>query len=216
MASNKSTVEGKHCLIVMCFLPCCSRLLPNLDYHPIPLQIVWFYSITFFNGYQSSFPGGKTAGTWSWPLTSIQFRGQRMSGAIPQIFQYAFMAWCSVKTQRQIYLYLYYYYHYYYFIFIFVIIIIIIFIIISIVVVVLFLISLRFRYSSVLNETEWNYSIRCMCTPACSNRAKTDNHFKCNVFSATGNVIVNARSRWPLRSFVQHVIKQRSTNVIKF
>jgi len=27
------------------------------------------------------FPGGKAAGAWSWPLTSIYNRGQRMSGA---------------------------------------------------------------------------------------------------------------------------------------
>jgi hypothetical protein len=30
-----------------------------------------------------------------------------MSGAITPLPQYAFMAWCSVKTQRQLYLYLY-------------------------------------------------------------------------------------------------------------
>jgi hypothetical protein len=30
-----------------------------------------------------------------------------MSGAIPPLLQYAFMAWCSVKAQGQIYLYLY-------------------------------------------------------------------------------------------------------------
>jgi hypothetical protein len=29
-----------------------------------------------------------------------------MSGAIPQLPQYAFMAWCSVKAQGQLYLYL--------------------------------------------------------------------------------------------------------------
>jgi hypothetical protein len=32
-----------------------------------------------------------------------------MSGAIPPIHQYAFMAWCSVKAQGQIYLYIYLY-----------------------------------------------------------------------------------------------------------
>jgi hypothetical protein len=31
-----------------------------------------------------------------------------MSGAMPPLPQYAFMAWCSVKTQGQLYLYLYY------------------------------------------------------------------------------------------------------------
>jgi hypothetical protein len=32
-----------------------------------------------------SLPGGKAAGTWSWPLTSIQCRGQIMRGAIPPL-----------------------------------------------------------------------------------------------------------------------------------
>jgi hypothetical protein len=31
---------------------------------------------------RGSYPGGKAAGAWSWPLTSIQRRGQRMRGAI--------------------------------------------------------------------------------------------------------------------------------------
>jgi hypothetical protein len=49
-------------------------------------------------GTRGSFPEGKTAGAWSWPLTSIKCRGQRMRGAIPQLpQQYAFMAWCVVK-----------------------------------------------------------------------------------------------------------------------
>jgi hypothetical protein len=41
-----------------------------------------------------SFPVGKTAGTWSWPLISIYC-------STPQ---YAFMTWCSVKSQGQLYL----------------------------------------------------------------------------------------------------------------
>jgi hypothetical protein len=44
-----------------------------------------------------SFPGGKAAGEWIWPLTSIYCRGQRMSGAILSLPQYVFMAWCLVK-----------------------------------------------------------------------------------------------------------------------
>jgi len=32
---------------------------------------------------------------------------QRMRGAVPLLHQYAFMAWCSVEAQGQIYLYLY-------------------------------------------------------------------------------------------------------------
>jgi hypothetical protein len=44
-----------------------------------------------------SFPEG-----WSWPLTSIWRQGQRASGAVPPLPQYAFMAWCSVKAQGQL------------------------------------------------------------------------------------------------------------------
>jgi hypothetical protein len=33
--------------------------------------------------------------------------GSRMHGAIPPLPQNTFMAWCSVKAQRQLYLYLY-------------------------------------------------------------------------------------------------------------
>jgi len=41
------------------------------------------------NGYRGSFPGDKAAGAWSWTLTSISCRGQRMSGTIPPLSQYA-------------------------------------------------------------------------------------------------------------------------------
>jgi hypothetical protein len=57
-------------------------------------------------GTRGSFPRCKAAGAWSWPLTSIYCRGQRMSGAIPPLPQYAFLAWCLVKAQGQLYLYL--------------------------------------------------------------------------------------------------------------
>jgi hypothetical protein len=56
-------------------------------------------------GTRSSFPWGKAAEAWSWPLISIQCRGQRMSKAIPPLPQYAFMAWCLVKAQGHLYLY---------------------------------------------------------------------------------------------------------------
>jgi hypothetical protein len=53
-----------------------------------------------------SFLGGKAAEAWSWPLTSMCCRGQRTSGAVLPLPQYAFMAWCTVKLQGQLYLYL--------------------------------------------------------------------------------------------------------------
>jgi hypothetical protein len=65
-------------------------------------------------GIRSSFPGGKAARPWSWPLTSISCRGQIMRGAILPLPQHAFMAWWSVKkiAQGQLYLYLFYFYIY--------------------------------------------------------------------------------------------------------
>jgi len=42
-------------------------------------------------GTRGSFPGGKAAGAWSWPLTS-------MRGAVPPLPQYDFMAWCLVNS----------------------------------------------------------------------------------------------------------------------
>jgi hypothetical protein len=58
-------------------------------------------------GTRGSFPESKAAGAWSWPLTSIYCRGQRMSGVILPLPQYAFMVWCWVKkAQGQLYLYL--------------------------------------------------------------------------------------------------------------
>jgi hypothetical protein len=48
-------------------------------------------------GTRSSFPGGKAAGVWSWPLTSIWCRGQRKRGYVPPIPEYVFVAWCLVK-----------------------------------------------------------------------------------------------------------------------
>jgi hypothetical protein len=47
---------------------------------------------------RGSFLGGKAAGAWRWPLTSIQCRGQRMLGGIPPLPQYDFMAWCSFEN----------------------------------------------------------------------------------------------------------------------
>jgi len=45
-------------------------------------------------GTRCSFPGGKAAGSWSWPFTSICCRGQRVRRAVPVLPQYAFMVWC--------------------------------------------------------------------------------------------------------------------------
>jgi hypothetical protein len=45
-------------------------------------------------GTRGSFRGGKVAGMWSCPLISIYFRSQRMSGAVPPLPPYGFMAWC--------------------------------------------------------------------------------------------------------------------------
>jgi hypothetical protein len=50
---------------------------------------------------RDSFSVSKAAGAWSWQLTSIQCRGQRMCRAILPFPQYAFMTWCSVKISTR-------------------------------------------------------------------------------------------------------------------
>jgi hypothetical protein len=47
-------------------------------------------------GIRWSFPGGKAAGSWSWLLTSFQYRGQECV-ALYLHPQYVCMAWCLVK-----------------------------------------------------------------------------------------------------------------------
>jgi hypothetical protein len=53
-------------------------------------------------GTSDSFPVGKAAGAWSLPLTSIECWDQRMSGTVPSLPQYAFIAWCSVKKEHKV------------------------------------------------------------------------------------------------------------------
>jgi hypothetical protein len=55
--------------------------------------------VSYLMSTRNSFPVGKAAGAWSWPLTSIYSRDQRMSGAIHPFPQYTFMAWCLFKAQ---------------------------------------------------------------------------------------------------------------------
>jgi hypothetical protein len=45
------------------------------------------------------FPGGKAAGAWNWPLTSIQCRGQRMRGAIPPLPNTP--SWCGAQLKHR-------------------------------------------------------------------------------------------------------------------
>jgi hypothetical protein len=75
-----------------------------IDHWKICPERLWGPPSLLSNGY---LPGGKAAEAWSWPFTSIQCRGQRMSGYIPPLPQYAFMARCFVKAWGQLYLYLY-------------------------------------------------------------------------------------------------------------
>jgi hypothetical protein len=46
-------------------------------------------------GTRDSFPGGKAAEAWLWPLYLVQ--RSRICGATPPLPQYVFMAWCLVK-----------------------------------------------------------------------------------------------------------------------
>jgi hypothetical protein len=54
------------------------------------------HPFSYLMGTRGSFRGGKATGAWSWPLTSIQYRGQN-EWRYTSTPQYAFMAWCSVK-----------------------------------------------------------------------------------------------------------------------
>jgi hypothetical protein len=55
-------------------------------------------------GTRGSFSGVKAAGAWSWPLTFIWYRGSRNKWRYTSTPQYAFMEWCSVIAQGQLYL----------------------------------------------------------------------------------------------------------------
>jgi hypothetical protein len=57
-------------------------------------------------GTRGSFLGGKAAGACTLTTHLHIVPRSRMRGAIPPL-QYAFMAWCSVEAQEQLYLYLY-------------------------------------------------------------------------------------------------------------
>jgi hypothetical protein len=57
---------------------------------------LWGPSSLLSNGYQGLFPGGKAAGAWGGPLTSIKCRGQRIRRGIPLLPQYVFMVRCLV------------------------------------------------------------------------------------------------------------------------
>jgi hypothetical protein len=65
------------------------------------------HSASYPMGTRGSFPRGKAAGALSWPLASIYCRAHWTNGAIPPLPQCAFMAWCSVKAQGQLYVFLY-------------------------------------------------------------------------------------------------------------
>jgi hypothetical protein len=58
-------------------------------------------------GPRGSFPGGKAAGAWSWPLISIECRDKRMSGAIYPLPNTPSWRGAQLKkAQGQLYLYL--------------------------------------------------------------------------------------------------------------
>jgi hypothetical protein len=52
----------------------CSSLKPRSHTVPLTKLVLYISIFRFFymrRGTRGSFPGGKSAGTWSWPLTSI-------------------------------------------------------------------------------------------------------------------------------------------------
>jgi len=50
-------------------------------------------------GTRGSFPKRKWLGHEADHSTSIYWWGQRMSRALPSLPQYAFMAWCSIRSK---------------------------------------------------------------------------------------------------------------------
>jgi hypothetical protein len=69
----------------------------NFSFHHCVQNCSGAHPASYPMGTRDSFPVGKAAGAWRWPLTSIQCRGQRMRGAIPPLPNYAFMVWRSLK-----------------------------------------------------------------------------------------------------------------------
>jgi hypothetical protein len=56
-------------------------------------------------GTRGSFPGVKAAGAWSWQHLHLVPRSKN-EWSYTSTPEYAFMAWCSIKSQGQLYLYL--------------------------------------------------------------------------------------------------------------
>jgi hypothetical protein len=61
------------------------------------LGIFPFTTVSRPGPHPASYPMGKAAESWSWPHLHLVPRSG-MRGAIPPLPQYAFMAWCSVKS----------------------------------------------------------------------------------------------------------------------
>jgi hypothetical protein len=74
-------------------------------------------------GTRGSFPGDEAAGSWSWPLTPISYRGQECVELYLHSPSTPLWRGVQLKAQGQLYLYLiiiiiiYYYYYYYYYVF---------------------------------------------------------------------------------------------------
>jgi hypothetical protein len=63
----------------------------NFSLHHRVQNVSGAHRASYPMGTRDSFPGGKAAGTWSWPFTSVQCRGQ----------EYIFIAWCLVKHREK-------------------------------------------------------------------------------------------------------------------
>jgi hypothetical protein len=65
------------------------------------------HSASYRVGTRGSFPGSKVAGAWSWPLTSIQYRGQEYVELYLHSHNTSPWRVAQIKAQGRLYLYLY-------------------------------------------------------------------------------------------------------------
>jgi hypothetical protein len=75
-------------------------ILNVFSFEPLFISGSGAHPASYTLGTRVSFPGGKVARAWSWPLLHLVPRS-RMHGAILPLLQYTFMVWCPVKKKHR-------------------------------------------------------------------------------------------------------------------